>query len=272
MGHPGKTRTDDLCAVDRKLQMLLAMHWQEWKAAGFRPASLTDVEFRTLSQNGEDGVLLYIFTLIGTTNQRVVEMCVSHGQECNAANLIVNHGWSGLLFDGDEHNVENARLFYGTLADTFIRPPIVAQAWITAENVNDLVRQHGFAGEIDLLSIDVDGNDYWLWKALDCVQPRVVVVEYNAFFGPHRAVTVPYDPAFQMDFSRTPNYAGASLAAFVKLARSRGYRLVGTTRHQINAFFVREDLAADLLPEVPASSCLSHWIEHDWQERVWQDV
>jgi hypothetical protein len=267
-----KQRIDDLCALDRKLQMLLSMQWQHHRLVGGPPLVLSDVEFRTFSQNGEDGVLLYIFSAIGMTNRRVVEICAGNGLECNAANLIINHGWKGLLFDGNGANVEHARQLYATLADTFIRPPIVVHAWVTAENVNDLIRAHGFSGEIDFLSIDIDGVDYWLWKAIECVQPRVVTVEYNAFWGPHRAVTVPYNPEFRLDFSRVPYYCGASLAAFVKLARDRGYRLVGAPRSQINAFFVRNDLGTDVLQEVDAATCLDHWVEHDWKGQRWVDV
>lgn len=255
-------------SLDRKLQILLALEYRRMNAG----MPLSEIQFRSFSQNGEDGILLYIFSVIGTTNQKVVEICAGDGVECNAANLIINHGWKGLLFDGDPAKVERGRQFYAGLSDTFIRPPELVHAWITRENVNELVRARGFEGEIDLLSVDVDGNDYWIWQALECVRPRVVVVEYNALWGPHRAVTVPYDADFRLDFLRTPYYCGASLAAFVKLASEKGYRLVGSDREEINAFFVRSDLGAHLLPEAAAVNCLHNWIDYDWGERVWMDV
>jgi hypothetical protein len=262
-----KHEINRFASLDRKLQILLGL---QYGSAGRLP--LRNVEFRSFSQNGEDGILLYIFSVIGSTNRKAVEICAGDGMECNIANLIINHGWTGLLFDADEAKIARGRQLYGGLSDTFIRPPQLVHTWITTDNVNNLVRGHGFEGEIDLLSLDIDGNDYWIWKALDCIQPRVIVLEYNAWWGPHRSVTVPYDPAFQVDLSRQPLYCGASLAAFVKLAREKGYRLVGSDRMEINAFFVRSDLGCDLLPEVPAASCLHHWIDHDWGHQVWVEV
>ncbi len=267
-----KRQVDDRAALERKLQLLLMSQWSQPRPAGALPLSIRDVEFRTFSQNGEDGVLLYIFSLIGTTNRKVVEICAGNGVECNAANLVITHGWRGLLVDGEERNVQFARVVYGALQDTFIRPPTIVQSWVTAENVNDLISGHSFAGEIDLLSIDIDGIDYWLWKAITVVQPRVVVIEYNGIHGPDLAVTVPYDPHFVLDTSQTPYYCGASLAALVKLGRSLGYRFVGTPRSQVNAVFVRADLGADLLPEVDVRSGLEYWVDFDWGRRRWVHV
>src|SRR5262249_16934111 len=130
-------------------------------------------------------------------------------------------------------------------------------AWIEAENVNALVVEYGFAGEIDLLALDLDGVDYWIWKALTCVQPRVIVLEYQDIWGPDKAVTVPY----RRDFDRMavhPDYFGASVSVFVKVGREKGYRLVGTNRYGYNAFFVRSGLAEDILPEIPVSVCFDH--------------
>jgi len=205
-----KQRTDDRAALERKLQMLLMAQWTQQARDGGGPRlTLRDVEFRTFSQNGEDGALLYIFSLIGMTNRRAVEICAGNGIECNAANLLITHGWKGLLVDGNEQNVSFAREMYKIFQDTCIRPPAVACSWVTAENVNDLIASHGFSGEIDLLSLDVDGVDYWIWKAITVVQPRVVVLEYNGVWKAEHAVTVPYDPKFALDFSRTPYYCGA---------------------------------------------------------------
>ena len=120
-------------------------------------------------------------------------------------------------------------------------------AWITPEFVNELVRQHGFAGEVDLLSIDVDGNDYWVWEALTECTSRVVVLEYNSMFGPDRAVTIPYDPSFNRRDHRFC-YFGASLAGLTRLSQRKGYRLVAVDPTGVNAFFLRNDLA----PEIPA--------------------
>jgi hypothetical protein len=108
---------------------------------------------------------------------------------------------------------------------------------------------------------------------LQCVRPRVVVLEYNSFWNAAHAVTVPYRADFQMDFSRVPFYTGASLAAFVKLGRLKGYRLIGCERSEVNAFFMRSDVAPDLFPEVPAERCLtSAGDAYDWGDRPWVRV
>ena len=133
---------------------------------------------------------------------------------------------------------------------------------MTRGGVNALLRDHGFQGDIDLLSLDLDGVDYWIWDAIEAVTPRVVVVEYQDMLGPDRACTVPYADDFSCEnFPKTggmPNFAGASLGAFVKLGRRKGYRLVGVNRYGFNAFFVRVGLGADLIPEVDPRTCFSH--------------
>jgi len=236
-------------------QVLLRLHYKDLARRGVDLPILEDVEFRCHSQNGEDGILLYIFALLGTTNRKVVEICAGDGIECNAANLLVNHGWNGLLFDGDDEQIARGRAFYATCRNTWVAPPTFVNAWITTDVVNWLVAGHGFSGPIDLLSLDVDGNDYWIWKALDCVTPRVVVLEFNAGCGPDVSVTMSYQPDFRLDHTVQPYRCGASLPAFVKLARARGYRLVGVQSLGFNAFFVRNGLGDDLLPERSVRDC-----------------
>jgi hypothetical protein len=220
------------------------------------------VGFSVYSQNDEDGILWYIFSLAGTTDKRLVDIGCGGVQDSNTANLIIAHGWSGLLIDGDRRMVRAGRRFYSTWRDTRQSPPLLVHAFVSAENVNQLLIDQGTTGDIDLLSIDLDGIDYWIWKAIDCVRPRVVVLEFQAIIGPDRAITVPYRPDFRIgDYvvnKNAANYAGASLAAFVKLGKAKGYRLVGCNRPGYNAFFLRSDVGADCLPEVPAAACFRH--------------
>jgi len=249
----------DSSAASKATQILLMLQYQALQRAGLPLPKFEDVEFRAFSQNGEDGILHLLFSILGTTNRRCVEIGVGSGLECNTANLIVNHGWEGLLFDGNQAAIKRGQEFYNNCRDTFVWPPQLVPAWITANNINELITKQGFSGEIDLLSIDIDGVDYWIWKAITCIQPRVVVVEYQDIWGPDRAVTVPYSDNFQADFGKHgPDYAGASLAAFVKLGKSKGYRLVGVQRYGFNAFFVRNDLGVDIFPEIVTSDCFSH--------------
>src|SRR5262245_55510034 len=246
-------------------QVQLRLHYQSLARQGCDLPSFADVEFKCFSQNGEDGILLFLFSLLGADHRNAVEICAGDGIECNAANLIVNHGWQGLLFDGDREQVARGAAFYATCRTTWVSPPTLVHAWITAENVNTLVGSHGVSGPVDLLSLDIDGNDYWLWKSLECIQPRVVVLEFNGSCGPERSLAMSYDPEYRLDLATPPYRCGASLAAFVKLGRAKGYRLVGVQSLGFNAFFVRDGIGEDLLPEVSPRECyertarLRHW-------------
>ena len=193
-------------------------------------------EFSVYSQNGEDGVLLSLFSRIGTKDRRCVEIGGGIGSESMTANLTVNWGWSGLVIEGSADLSAKARRFFSQE-----RAQVeVLNGFVTAENVQDLLAHHGFSGKFDLLTIDVDGNDYWIWRALDSICPRVIVVEYNASFGLERSVTVPYRPDFAVSRSQ-PWYHGASLRALTTLASERGYSLVGCDGMGVNAFFVNSD-------------------------------
>ena len=225
----------------------------------FCTRSFRDVGFGIYSQHDEDGILLYIFSLIGATSYRSVEVCAGDGSECNTANLILNHRWTGLLVDGSAANIAKAKKFYKSRTQTKYWPPAIALAWLTRDNINDVIAKKGFEGEIDLLSIDVDGVDYWLWQALSVVSPRVVVLEYNHLLGPNVSVSVPYRDDFVAEFSEYgSDYAGASLQAFIKLGRSKGYRFVGTNTIGTNAFFVRDDISDERLPAADPVAAFSH--------------
>lgn len=202
------------------------------------PERLTASRFRLLSQNQEDGILWALFQQVGTTSKRFVELG-SGASGGNAAMLAGEFGWTGLLVEGDRGKAEYAgRRFPRTTA---------VCAWITPESVNALLEQHGYAGEVDLLSVDIDGNDYWVWKAITVCTPRVLMLEYNSMFGPEKAVSVPYDPKFSRRDHRFCYY-GASLSAMTRLSASKGYRLVAVEPTGVNAFFIRHDVA----PEIPA--------------------
>lgn len=240
----------------QETQVLLALHYKDLVRRNIRPLPTFDeVGFRCHSQSEEDGVLLYIFALIGTTNKVSVEMCASRGIRCSTTNLIVNHGWHGVLFEGDRKKVEKGRRFFSRLRDVRLSRPPFIHAWITAENVNELLENAGVSGAIDLFSLDIDGMDYWVWKALDSIEPRVVVCEVHTGLGPIKSLTVPYDPNFT---NTIPGFLGASLPAMAKLASQKGYRLVGASRSGLNAFFVRNGIGEDVLPSISISACWQH--------------
>jgi hypothetical protein len=220
---------------------------------------IKDSGFSVYSQHEEDGMLLFVFSLINTTNKKCIEICAGTGKESNTANLIINHRWEGLLFDGESNNILAARNFYLNNKHTKIWPPIIKQEWITIDNINELIEKSGFKGEIDLLSIDIDGIDYWLWKSINVVNPRLVIIEFNHLWGSEKSVTVPYDSSFKAIFTEYgSDYAGASLSAMVKLGHEKGYKLIGTNAFATNAIFLRKDIQHSLLPENKTEECFSH--------------
>jgi hypothetical protein len=219
--------------------------------AGLPAHELERAEFRVFSQFGEDGIIKFLVQRVPIENRVFVEIGVEDYSESNTRFLLVNDAWRGLIVDaGSAHQrfLEESRLAWRTTIDA-------VTSFIDRDNVNDVIRGGGLSGEIGLLSIDIDGNDYWVLDAIDCVGPRILVTEYNSLFGPDRAVTVPYDAGFargQKHFSHL--YWGASLAAMARAADAKGLSLVGGNRAGNNAFFVRRDLLGDI-PERSPSEC-----------------
>jgi len=183
-------------------------------------ADITRYERKFSSQNGEDGILEAIFTVIGTTRKYFVEFGAASGRECNTARL-AQHGWTGLLMDAAPPPPD--------------APVPIRREFITAENINALFEKYNVPPAFDLLSIDIDGNDYWVWKSITAYRPRVVIIEYNASVPPTESRVMPYDPNFR--WSGT-DYFGASLLALTTLGSAKGYTLVGCDSSGTNAFFV----------------------------------
>jgi len=202
------------------------------------PERLTARRFRLSSQSQEDGLTLALLSEVGVTCRRFVEIGsgLSGG---NSGFLARECGWSGLMVDGHE----------GHMAQVGRRFPTVraVAAWVTRDNINELIAANGCTGEVDLFSLDLDGTDYWIWEAMTACSPRLVILEYNSMFGPDRSVTIPYDPKFDRHRHHT-TYYGASLTALTRLSARKGYRLVAVEPNGVNAFFLRNDLA----PHIPS--------------------
>ncbi len=259
----------------QEVQTLLKLKYREYlNYSAEQLPKFDEVGFKAYSQFEEDGILLYIFSLIGTANKKVVEICAGNGQECMAANLIINHGWSGYLFDGSKDNVKAGQEFFSKHKQTFLMPPTFKQAWFTAENVNQVLKDTDAVGEIDLLSLDIDGMDYWVWKSIECIQPRVCVFETYNVIPSHLALTAKYDPNFY--YLNQPveqqDYRSASLLAMVKLCQTKGYRLIGSHRHGFNCFFMRNDVGQNYLPEVSVESCHDNPYTKLAQSFRWEQV
>lgn len=217
---------------------------------------LDQVGFRTFSQFEEDGILLYLFTVLGAPNRTFVELGSADGILSNCANLAIHHGWTGLFVDGDLSLIEKGRDYFGCHRSTRKFPPTFVHQRIDRDNVNDIIRSGDIQGDVDLLSIDIDGNDYWVWEAIDSISPRVVIIETHIQFGMH-SIVVPYDKDHVYP-GKHPQYNGASAPALAKLANKKGYRLVGANDYGINTIYVRNDIGADLVPEVSVESVLKH--------------
>jgi hypothetical protein len=211
---------------------------------------LQDAEFKVFSQWHDDGIIQYLVRHLPQIPKTFIEFGVENYTEANTRFLLENNNWCGLIFDGSEENINYIRK-----QEYYFMHDITAQAlFITAENINENIEKNGFGGEIGILHIDIDGNDYWVWKAITIVNPVVVIIEYNSVFGAERCIAVPY----QADFQRTKAhhtglYFGASLAAFVELGKSKGYAFIGSNSHANNAYFVRKDQLQNLtIPEMTA--------------------
>lgn len=193
--------------------------------------------YKVYSQNDEDGIIQEIFRRIGVSNKIFVEFGVQDGLESNAHYLLFQE-WKGLWIEGSEQCIEDMQQkFYPLLQSGQLKCKC---AFITKDNINDLIGEAGISGEIDLLSIDIDGNDFYVWEAINVINPRVVIIEYNGKFPPDCDWKMAYNENHIWDGS---DWHGASLKAMEKLGRTLGYQLVGTNINGANAFFVRKDLA-----------------------------
>ena len=202
-------------------------------------SSLRDAEFKVFSQFGDDGIIQFLLSGVPVSDDRFVEFGVEDYREATTRFLMQNDNWRGLIMDSSEENVDAIRRswWYGAHELT------VRTAWVTAENINDLLSDAGFTGPLGLLHIDIDGNDLHVWNALSVAQPDIVILEYNALLGPDHVLTVPYDPAFDQTKAHFSSlYFGASLKALAESCDRRGYAFVGCNSAGNNAYFVRRSL------------------------------
>lgn len=202
------------------------------------PQRLAEVAFRVFSQFGDDGIIQFVVARLDIEQPTFIEFGVADYFESNTRFLLMNNNWSGFVMDSSSANVRRILRW----RDFWKYDLQAKQAFVTRDNVNDLLQSAGFDPDIGLLHIDIDGNDYWIWEAITSVRPVLVIVEYNSLFGPEHALTIPY----QADFDRrrahfSGLYAGASLAALQELGARKGYAFIGCNDAGNNAYFVRRD-------------------------------
>jgi hypothetical protein len=223
---------------DRRQIYLAIAELRRRSAEAAPPVSkdLTPYELKVFSQNGEDGVLDEILRRIGPETRVFVEFGAGTGTEGICAYLADVAGWAGRSIEADpgQFEVLAAKYSMSTRVTT-------AHVAITPDNVESVFDRLGVPESFDVLAIDIDGRDYWVWRAIERHRPRVVVIEYNAHLGTE-PLTVPLEVDRGWDGS---DYFGASIAALAGLASEKGYALVHCDLSGVNAFFVRRDLAGD---------------------------
>jgi hypothetical protein len=202
--------------------------------------SFRKVGFKVFSQWDEDGIIQYLISHLQIQNKTFIEFGVEDYEESNTRFLLFNDHWQGMVLDASESDIrfiQSDRIYWEFDLQAKC-------AWITRENIDSLLRAADFSEDVGLLSIDIDGNEYWIWEAIQSVRPRVVIVEYNSLFG-LQPISVPYKENFQkLTAHYSGLYYGCSLAALHHLAKKKGYILVGSNIWGHNAFFIRSDVAS----------------------------
>jgi hypothetical protein len=208
-------------------------------------------EFKVFSQNGEDGIIQFLLSRVPIERKIFVEFGIGSYNECNTRFLIKNNNWKGLVIDGSSSYIQSLRK-----NSLYWKYSIESECdFITKDNINQLISGKNITGDIGILSIDIDSNDYWIWEAMDCISPRIVICEYNSLFGATKNVTSTYNPNFvdtEAHFSAL--YWGASIGAFNDLAKKKGYSLVGSNTMGNNIFFVRNDVLGSITTYTPAEA------------------
>jgi hypothetical protein len=210
-------------------------------------SNLRDAEFRVFSQFGDDGIIQYLIhqAVLKDEQRTFVEFGVENYREANTRFLLVNNNWRGLVMDSNDRHIAGVRS-----QNIYWKYDLTAvPAFVDKDNINRLLSENSVTGEIGLLSIDIDGNDYWVWESIEVITPVIVIVEYNSLFGNRYPVTVPYDPRFRrLDAHYSGLYWGCSLPALAFLAKRKGYAFVGCNSVGNNAYFVREDRLGKISP------------------------
>jgi len=216
--------------------------------------NLRDYEFKVFSQWGEDGIIQRLVEIIDIKNRTFIEFGVEDFFESNCRYLLMKDNWCGLVIDGSSSNMNRLKGSY-----FFWKHHLLAlDAFITRDNINELLARSGFDEDLGILSVDLDGNDYHVLEKITFFRPRILICEYNSVFGATRKISVPYDENFMRTKKHYSNlYWGASLAAMTHLANTRGYSLVGTNTASNNAFYVRNDLLNDRLEALSVEQAYS---------------
>tara|TARA_Y100001958_G_C21229005_1_gene554542 strand:+ start:754 stop:1641 length:888 start_codon:yes stop_codon:yes gene_type:complete len=227
---------------------------------GKQSSKIIDYEFQVFSQWGEDGIISYLVNNLDIKNNFFIEFGVGNYLESNTRFLLKKFNWSGFIIDSSQKNID-----YIKKDKIYWQHNINALCeFVSRENINKIFLENVSQKNIGLLSIDIDGNDYWVWKAITTIDPSIVVIEYNSILGSSKNYTVPYSKNFERNRAHYSNlYYGASLPALVKLGKEKGYALVTCNSAGNNAFFVKKNLLNDKVKELS--------IKEAFQERKFRE-
>ena len=241
-----KLQSRQIQAQEQHLMMmgkLLSEHFKSKKEI----ASLNEVEFKVFSQYGDDGIIQWLVNHIDFPNKTFIDFGVENFRESNTRYLMMNDNWEGFVMDGSAANIEQI-----TSSEYFWKYNLSAKAvFIDTDNINRLLSEAKLGSEVGILHIDLDGNDYWIWKKINAISPILVIIEYNSVFGINRTITIPYDKQFDRTRAHHSNlYFGSSLASLYQLSQDKGYSFIGCNSAGNNAYFVRKDKLNDVVREI----------------------
>ena len=209
--------------------------------------NISSYEFSIFSQWGDDGIIDYLINNLSIKNKSFIEFGVQDYTECNTKFLLMNKNWRGLIIDESTNFVNKIKNSY-----IYWRYDLTAiKSFITKNNVNNIFKENNFVGPIGILSIDIDGNDYWIWDSINCVDPEIVIIEYNSRLGFEKAITIPYREDFERKKAHYSNiYYGASLKALINLGRKKNYIFIGCNSAGNNAYFIKSSLENKKIKEI----------------------
>lgn len=251
------TKANIFSEESEKYKVLLAQNMAISKNQLTSIDDFRDVEFSCFSQWGEDGIINWLVSKLPIIPKKFVEFGVGNYKESNTRLLLQLHNWQGLVIDSSYKYIQNIK----TQEISWRHQLESVCAHISKDNINQLLQNKGMNSDIGLLSIDIDGNDYYVWQSINIIKPIIVIVEYNAILGDLHPITIPYKSDFFRTKAHFSNlYFGASLKALISLGKKKGYTFVGTNTNGVNAFFIRDDFATkitSLLSSISAYPSLS---------------
>jgi hypothetical protein len=217
--------------------------------------NISSYEFSVFSQWGDDGIIDYLINNLDIKNKSFIEFGVQDYTECNTKFLLMNKNWRGLIIDESQDFIDKIKK-----SDLYWRYDLTAiRSFITKKNINNIFKENNFIGPIGILSIDIDGNDYWIWDSINCIDPDIVIIEYNSRLGLEKAVTIPYKEDFERrKFHYSNIYYGASLKALINLGKRKNYIFIGCNSAGNNAYFIKSSVQNSKIKEITIEQGFVH--------------